>query len=249
MKSSILTAATLLITAAAAQDSNPNGGDVGCFSALPSALFSANSTSIFNTQGLCRDKCRSAGPAYLYAALQGNQCFCGIGLPLVSDRVAEERCSFMCPGYPTEMCGGEGVYTVLITSPNGDGGSSSLTSVATMSSLSGAQVSWTSFTSHFPSPRLSVVLLTEILIHSPQPVTVPLSPSPNCHTTPARVLRPASSWPCRLASSATARRRRRASPPSYLRLAQSRSIVWQEASLPHWVSVLCAICSRSFSSM
>jgi len=144
MKSSIFTA-TLLITAAAAQDSGPQDGAIGCFSALPGTLFSAPTTNIFNSRGLCRDRCRNAnsgGPAYLYVALQDNQCFCGIGLPLASNQVAEERCSTPCPGYAMDTCGGQGVYTVLMTSPEGDagdqGGSASSSEVM-MSSLSGGQ--------------------------------------------------------------------------------------------------------------
>ncbi|KAL2862592.1 WSC domain-containing protein [Aspergillus lucknowensis] len=80
----------------------------GCFSD-PGVLQNAGS-SIFQSINHCVDLCDGRGSAY--AALQKDDCWCGDALPDKENVVADDRCDVPCAGFPTENCGGDGVWSV-----------------------------------------------------------------------------------------------------------------------------------------
>ncbi|PHH66078.1 hypothetical protein CDD81_603 [Ophiocordyceps australis] len=74
---------------------------------------------IYQTNGLCHDYCISQNQAY--AITQGNSCWCSNYTPAKSKQVDTGSCDKPCPAYPSEMCGGNGLfsYIALNASPAG----------------------------------------------------------------------------------------------------------------------------------
>jgi cell wall integrity and stress response component len=94
-------------------------------------------SSIFQSNGLCSDFC---GSSYAFAVVQDNGCWCSNYVP----GTTTTGCNEQCPGYPLELCGGNGVYgyIALGKNPSGtQGGSSAAPSSAPSPSSTAAQVS------------------------------------------------------------------------------------------------------------
>jgi cell wall integrity and stress response component len=67
---------------------------------------------MFQTNGLCHDFCVPQG--YAYAVTQTNNCWCSNFTPEKSYQVSSSKCSFSCPGYPDEKCGGDGLFGYVV---------------------------------------------------------------------------------------------------------------------------------------
>ncbi|KAK4222358.1 putative wsc domain protein [Podospora fimiseda] len=85
----------------------------GCFKSSGELVM--NGTLTFNSKGGCiTNICFKKG--YAVGALGGgNQCWCGDKYPPKRDLVADEKCSYPCPGYDQEACGGIGFWSVYNT--------------------------------------------------------------------------------------------------------------------------------------
>jgi hypothetical protein len=119
--------------------------------------------SIYQSDGLCHDFCLPGGNAF--AVVQGHGCFCSNILPDISSQVDVGRCSAPCPGYQTDVCGGDGLwgYMALGPSPSATAGASSSPSSSASSSPStistSSSSSSVSFPRYRPCPRNLVSLL------------------------------------------------------------------------------------------
>lgn len=113
--SAILAAARLVAADAAetpAQDPVLGTDTVhGCYSSYGSMVF--NSSSTFNTQGLCTEACRNLNKNT--AATQSKECYCGDKYPAKNLLVDDSECTEPCPGYDTQVCGGADTWTVYNT--------------------------------------------------------------------------------------------------------------------------------------
>lgn len=88
-------------------------------------LGSSESTSIYMSNGQCKDTC--SGEGYAVAITQGQSCWCSNYVPL--DTASSSNCDTNCPGYPSEQCGGDGYYGyVIISTPSGTKGAESASS-------------------------------------------------------------------------------------------------------------------------
>ncbi|KFY21884.1 hypothetical protein V493_07025, partial [Pseudogymnoascus sp. VKM F-4281 (FW-2241)] len=65
--------------------------------------------STFQSNGLCSTFCSKS---FAYAIVQDNLCWCSNYTPGAS-KASDDKCSNKCPGYPTESCGGTGLYGYL----------------------------------------------------------------------------------------------------------------------------------------
>ncbi|RDW64234.1 hypothetical protein BP5796_10736 [Coleophoma crateriformis] len=103
---------------------------IGQTSALTTAYCSSLNTastgknsSLYQSNGLCHDFCIDS---YAFAVLQDEGCWCSNYAP--ASTVSTSNCNTACPGYPSDMCGGDSLYgyIALTLSPSGTlGGSSS----------------------------------------------------------------------------------------------------------------------------
>ncbi|KAJ6171213.1 hypothetical protein N7470_000280 [Penicillium chermesinum] len=68
----------------------------------------------YQSTGWCQDHCiASASPAFALAA--GQNCLCANYLPDPSTKVDESKCNDPCTGWPEDMCGGIGYYSIYKT--------------------------------------------------------------------------------------------------------------------------------------
>ena len=79
-------------------------------------------TSDFQSDGLCFGFCAAD---WAFAVVQGKLCWCSDYIPDQGDQVGTGQCSNPCPGYPTDVCGGNNLfgYMALKKSPSGTSGS------------------------------------------------------------------------------------------------------------------------------
>ncbi|KAJ5706948.1 hypothetical protein N7488_006749 [Penicillium malachiteum] len=85
---------------------------VGCYSSSEGLT---NETSYeFQSSGWCQDRCVGYNAA-VFALTGGSDCLCGEELPPTSDKVASSKCNTECDGWPSDMCGGSGYYSVYTT--------------------------------------------------------------------------------------------------------------------------------------
>jgi cell wall integrity and stress response component len=104
---------------------------LGCYSTVPDVK--GDSTSPFQSLGMCVTQC--ATDNYKIAVLsKGDHCSCSNALPPDSSKVDDDKCNTVCPGYPTDKCGGDNAYSVLSTgqgaADSGSDGSASVTQTA-----------------------------------------------------------------------------------------------------------------------
>ncbi|KAJ5454571.1 uncharacterized protein N7458_005527 [Penicillium daleae] len=100
---------------------------VGCYSS--SEGLSNQTTYTFQSSGWCYDRCTGYNAA-VFALTAGSDCLCGDELPPSSAKVAKGKCGTACDGWPQDMCGGDGFYSVYTT---GLGGSVSAASASASS--------------------------------------------------------------------------------------------------------------------
>ncbi|CEL03606.1 hypothetical protein ASPCAL04758 [Aspergillus calidoustus] len=65
---------------------------------------------VFQSIGHCTNACTENGSRY--AAVQGEDCWCGKSLPSVEDVVSDDKCDTECPGYVGDVCGGQDAWSV-----------------------------------------------------------------------------------------------------------------------------------------
>ncbi|KAJ5125407.1 hypothetical protein N7448_004728 [Penicillium atrosanguineum] len=123
LTSTALVASSLLLASSAAAkafnfenhlDRRAGATLVGCYS---SSEGMGNQTSYtFQSSGWCYDRC-SGSPynAAAFALTAGSDCLCGDELPLASDKVSSGKCNKACDGWPEDMCGGSGFFSVYTT--------------------------------------------------------------------------------------------------------------------------------------
>ncbi|KAJ4326275.1 Cell wall integrity and stress response component 4 [Fusarium piperis] len=100
------------------------------------ASFNTGSTprnsSIYQTNGLCHDFCIDD---YAFAITQDKLCWCSNYVPSQSTQEDTSKCDIPCPAWPSENCGGNGLYgyvalgNVLPSGTQGPSSSSSKTQV------------------------------------------------------------------------------------------------------------------------
>ncbi|KAL4795816.1 hypothetical protein BDV19DRAFT_388841 [Aspergillus venezuelensis] len=100
---------TLLPLLSAAKASDNPATDLGCFSDLTG--FENQGSYTFQSHGYCIDLCETNGKTY--AALKGDDCYCGDTDPAKKDMVDDDKCDTACSGYPAVNCGGDKAWTVL----------------------------------------------------------------------------------------------------------------------------------------
>ncbi|KAJ6149222.1 hypothetical protein N7471_000421 [Penicillium samsonianum] len=111
--SSVLMAAT----SAVAEDfkvlprGSPLGTLQGCYSSIPG--YGKSTTWTYQSSGWCLDHCSKDYAAF--ALTGGSDCVCGNTLPPSSAKVSNDKCSKSCSGWPDDMCGGSGYYSVYTT--------------------------------------------------------------------------------------------------------------------------------------
>jgi len=74
-----------------------------------------NSTYTYNTSGYCQQQCVGMGLS-VQGLSNSDECWCGDEMPpQVSKQADNSSCDDPCAGYPSDMCGGKGYYTVYLT--------------------------------------------------------------------------------------------------------------------------------------
>ncbi|KUJ14249.1 uncharacterized protein LY89DRAFT_589814 [Mollisia scopiformis] len=117
----------------------------------------AKNSSIYQSNGLCHDFCLSN---YAFAVLQGDGCWCSDYVP----GTTTTGCDSTCPGYPDDLCGGNGLYgyIALTIEPSGTEGASSAAASSTSASAA-TQVTVTA------TPQAVTVVETPTTSPSPSP--------------------------------------------------------------------------------
>lgn len=94
------------------------------FCATVNTASTQGNSSIYQSDGLCRDFCTASNNAY--AVLKDSNCWCSDYTPANSIQVNTNRCNQPCPGFPSDTCGGNGVwgYIKLSAQPAGVKGGS-----------------------------------------------------------------------------------------------------------------------------
>jgi hypothetical protein len=90
--------------------------------------------SIYQSDGLCYGFCSSD---FALAIVQDDSCWCSNFVPSTSVQVATSQCNKACPGFPSDVCGGDGGlygYMLLQKQPSGTIGSGQSSSTSTSSS-------------------------------------------------------------------------------------------------------------------
>lgn len=101
----------------------------GCYSS--SNGMSDQGSYTWQSNGYCQKQCSGQNQAVMGLS-GGSDCYCGGELPPSSALVSDSKCSMTCNGYPDNICGGSGFYSVYLTGISDDvptaGGSSSSSS-------------------------------------------------------------------------------------------------------------------------
>ncbi|KAL3462000.1 WSC domain-containing protein [Aspergillus heterothallicus] len=105
--STLLFSVLPLALSAAASSSFPSSSQ-GCFSS--SGDLHNTRSSIFQSIDRCVNECGAEN--YDLAGLKGEQCWCGNSLPSLDDLVSDDKCDTACPGYATDMCGGDNAWSL-----------------------------------------------------------------------------------------------------------------------------------------
>ncbi|KAI4733352.1 WSC-domain-containing protein [Aureobasidium sp. EXF-12298] len=116
--------------------------DAGCFD--DSTGLDDNGVFNYQSKGHCQEICISAGSTVM-AMTNANECWCGSSLPPKSSLQSDNsKCNKACVGYPSDVCGGDGYWSVYFTttdtdiSYSGGGGSSGAAASSASSSSSAA---------------------------------------------------------------------------------------------------------------
>ncbi|KEQ69357.1 hypothetical protein M436DRAFT_56341 [Aureobasidium namibiae CBS 147.97] len=160
-----VTALTLALSALSAQTVSALVAgpvtDAGCFN--DSTGLDDNGVYNYQSKGHCQETCINAG-ATVMAMTNANECWCGTSLPPKSALQSDNsKCNKACVGYPTDVCGGNGYWSVYFTTTDTDidysgGGGSSAKSSAASSSSPASSPSTTSATSASSAPGRATVI-------------------------------------------------------------------------------------------
>ncbi|WPG97698.1 Hypothetical protein R9X50_00047900 [Acrodontium crateriforme] len=132
---------------------------VGCFS-NPGDLTDVNSYA-YQTKSYCQPICVKQNKAVMGLS-KGSDCWCGDDVPDSSTKVDDSNCNVGCFGFGSDMCGGDGFYSVYKTGISGSSGSSSSSSQSSSSSSSDSDstTSTTPTTSIATRPGQTVIVTT-----------------------------------------------------------------------------------------
>ncbi|KAI6382370.1 hypothetical protein MCOR25_000670 [Pyricularia grisea] len=87
--------------------------------------------SDWQSDGLCSNFCKASNSGL--AIVQGSLCWCSNIMPSDSVQVGTDKCKDPCPGYPSDVCGGDGTWGYMrikanpITATSGGSSSTSTT--------------------------------------------------------------------------------------------------------------------------
>jgi cell wall integrity and stress response component len=125
----------------------------GCYSSTTG--LTSNGTNTFNSVGYCSNQC--LGMAMAVMAMKDSACYCGQDLPPTSMAVSNSSCTTECPGYPSDICGGSGVYSVYLTGLTTDVTNADPSASDTSSSSSAAKATGKPSTTASASPSVVTV--------------------------------------------------------------------------------------------
>lgn len=122
----------------------------GCYSSSTPLDISAQGTYEYQSSGNCGTQCKGSA---VYAMTEGDSCWCGDQLPALSDKVQKSDCDMTCTGYPSDICGGSGLWSVYTTESGVENYGGSDDSSSSSSSTKGS-------TSATPSKSTDSVVVT-----------------------------------------------------------------------------------------
>ncbi|OQE13446.1 hypothetical protein PENFLA_c048G01390 [Penicillium flavigenum] len=91
----------------------PLGTLQGCYSSIPG--YGKSTSWTYQSSGWCLDHCAKDSDYAAFALTGGSDCVCGNTLPPASSKVSNDKCGKSCSGWPDDMCGGPGFYSVYTT--------------------------------------------------------------------------------------------------------------------------------------
>ncbi|KAK7927129.1 er membrane protein [Apiospora marii] len=136
-------------------------------------------SSIYQSDGLCRDQCNDQGTAF--AVIQGQNCWCSDVEPGRSVQVSTSKCNQKCSGYPDDTCGGDGLwgYMMLGKDPSGTQGADKPSPTATKTAQPSPDPSDDPKTEEpLPKPSPSMLVSTVTQDGSVSVATVTVYPPP-----------------------------------------------------------------------
>jgi len=89
---------------------------MGCYTSTTSMVLQVASSIFdpkYNSVGGCGKVCRAG--SFAAFAMEDMDCYCGQKLPPSITLTDAADCNIACPGYPTDICGGAGFYSVYVT--------------------------------------------------------------------------------------------------------------------------------------
>lgn len=91
-------------------------------------------SSIYQSDGLCYNFCKAS---WALAIVQDDSCWCSNYVPDAASQVSTSQCDKACPGYPYDVCGGDGLfgYMLLEEQPSGTASDTVASSTSTSSSV------------------------------------------------------------------------------------------------------------------
>ncbi|KAI8961644.1 hypothetical protein F5Y11DRAFT_222528 [Daldinia sp. FL1419] len=89
-------------------------------------------SSIYQSDGLCHDFCAAT---FAFAIVKDDECWCSDYVPDKATQVDTDKCDSKCPGFPSDTCGGDGLwgYISLDHKPSGTKSAGSGSSTKTSS--------------------------------------------------------------------------------------------------------------------
>ncbi|CDM36977.1 Carbohydrate-binding WSC [Penicillium roqueforti FM164] len=147
----------------------PLGTLQGCYSSIPGYGKSTGWT--YQSSGWCLDHC--AKDYATFALTGGSDCVCGNTMPPDSAKVSSDKCNKSCSGWPDDMCGGTGYYSVYTTNLEDDvptyseSGSTTTTSSTSSSSTSSKTTTQTDGSTTAPTTSSSISEVTETATSEP----------------------------------------------------------------------------------
>ncbi|KAK3374474.1 hypothetical protein B0T24DRAFT_679819 [Lasiosphaeria ovina] len=146
--------------------------------------------SIYQSEGRCRDNCTDARyGTFALGILQNQDCWCSNLVPNSANQKDTDQCQSPCPGFPSDLCGGSGLFGYIAlgnASPTGtappQGSSSSSASSSSSSSVKNIPAVKTPPVFKTPpavntSPAVKITETETVQRMVPSTVTVPPSSS------------------------------------------------------------------------
>ncbi|KAI2624275.1 hypothetical protein GGR54DRAFT_638154 [Hypoxylon sp. NC1633] len=112
---------------------------------------SSGTSNIYQSDGRCHDQCVDK---YALAVIKDDLCWCSDYVPDESTQVDTSECNQPCPGFPSDVCGGDGLwgYIALTKNPAGTTGGSTSTFTPTSTKTSSPDATTSSTVEHSTSP-------------------------------------------------------------------------------------------------